>query len=177
MGEENETGNAIAVRHRGTSCSARNPWKNTSWMARLIRTFRLPVGGLGLLTVGFRITDRPKEKWTRRFNRFKYGEPAAIRAATRTFCAAFEDFVDLPGTLASSSSPRSLQVKILCNTDTPASILASALAAIPRLGVASASRYQGPASPNHQHPLRGRAGRHRGRGVPCLPPSEASPAW
>ncbi len=26
---------------------------------RLVRTFRLPVGGLGLLTVGFRITDRP----------------------------------------------------------------------------------------------------------------------
>ena len=59
---------------------------------RLIRIDRLPVGDLGLLTVGFRITDRPGEKWTRRFNRFKYGEPYAARAATRTFCAAFERF-------------------------------------------------------------------------------------
>ena len=55
---------------------------------RLIRFDRLTVGDLGLLTVRFRITDRPNEKWTRRFNRFKYGEPAAIEAATRTLCAA-----------------------------------------------------------------------------------------
>ena len=59
---------------------------------RLILFDRLPVGDLGLLTVGFRITDRPKEKWTRRFNRFKYGEPSAVKAATRTFCAAFDLF-------------------------------------------------------------------------------------
>ena len=94
---------------------------------RLIRTFRLPVGGLGLLTVGFHITDRPKEKWTRRFNRFKYGEPSAIRAATRTFCAAFEDFRP-PG------NPRIVVVSSISSGqnivqhDTPASILASALA-------------------------------------------------
>ena len=49
---------------------------------RLIRIYRLPVGDLGLLTVGFRITDRPGEKWTRRFNRFKYGEPADAHART-----------------------------------------------------------------------------------------------
>ncbi len=94
---------------------------------RLIRTFRLPVGGLGLLTVGFRITDRPREKWTRRFNRFKYGEPSAIRAATRTFCTAFEDFLP-PG------NPRVVVVSSVSSGqnivqhDTPASILASALA-------------------------------------------------
>ena len=29
---------------------------------RLIRFFRLPVGDLGLLTVGFRFTDRPRRK-------------------------------------------------------------------------------------------------------------------
>ena len=84
-------------------------------MGRLLHLKRLPVGDLSLITVGFRITDRPKEKWTRRFNQFKYGEPAAARAATRTFCAAFEDFLP-PGTRASSSSPRSLPGRILCNT-------------------------------------------------------------
>ena len=62
-------------------------------MGRLMQINRLPVGDLGLLTVAFRITDRPGEKWTRRFNRFKYGEPAAAKAAIRTFCAAFEDFL------------------------------------------------------------------------------------
>ena len=61
-------------------------------VGRLLRVNRLPVGDLGLLTVGFRFTDRPYEKWTRRFNRFKYGEPTAATAATRTFCAAFEGF-------------------------------------------------------------------------------------
>ena len=66
---------------------------NYGVMGRLMEIKRLPVGDLGLLTVGFRITDRPGEKWTRRFNQFKYGEPTAVRAATRTFCAAFEDFL------------------------------------------------------------------------------------
>ena len=61
-------------------------------VGRLIRINPLPVGDLGLLTVGFRISDRPGEKWTRRFNQFKYGQPSAARAATRTFCAAFERF-------------------------------------------------------------------------------------
>ena len=94
---------------------------------RLIRTFRLPVGDLSLITVGFRITDRPNEKWTRRFNRFKYGEPSAVKAATRTFCAAFEDFRP-PG------NPRVVVVSSVSSGqnivqhDTPASILASALA-------------------------------------------------
>ena len=110
-----------------TSCSARNPLDNYFVDGRLIRINRLPVGGLGLLTVGFRITDRPKEKWTRRFNRFKYGEPAAARAATRTFCAAFEDFRP-PG------NPRVVVVSSVSSgqnivqDDTPASTLASALA-------------------------------------------------
>ena len=100
---------------------------NYGVMGRLMEIKRLPVGGLGLLTVGFRITDRPREKWTRRFNRFKYGEPAAARAATRTFCAAFEDF--LP-----AGNPRVVVVSsvssghIIAEYDTPASRLACALA-------------------------------------------------
>ena len=94
---------------------------------RLIRIYRLPVGDLGLLTVGFRITDRPYEKWTRRFNRFKYGEPTAARAATRTFCAAFEGFHP-------AGNPRGVVVSSVSSGqnivqyDTPASTLASALA-------------------------------------------------
>ena len=100
---------------------------NYGVMGRLMQINRLPVGDLGLLTVGFRITDRPGEKWTRRFNRFKRGEPAAARAAARTFCAAFEDF--LP-----AGDPRIVVVSslssghIIGEYDTPASRLASALA-------------------------------------------------
>ncbi|MDE2938910.1 MAG: hypothetical protein OXR67_08315 [Chloroflexota bacterium] len=94
---------------------------------RLIRFDRLPVGDLGLLTVGFRITDRPNEKWTRRFNRFKYGEPAAVRAATRTLCAAFDLFrLDANPRVVVVSSVSSGQN--IVRNDTPASILASALA-------------------------------------------------
>ena len=100
---------------------------NYGVMGRLMRINRLPVGDLGLLTVGFRITDRPGEKWTRRFNQFKYGEPTAARAATRTFCAAFEDFLP-PGNprivvVSSVSSGQNI-----AQSDTPASRLASALA-------------------------------------------------
>ena len=96
-------------------------------MGRLLHINRLPVGELSLITVGFRITDRPNEKWTRRFNQFKYGEPAAIRAATRTFCAAVEDFLP-PG------NPRVVVVSaissghMVAESRTPASTLASALA-------------------------------------------------
>ena len=95
---------------------------------RLIRIFRLPVGDLSLLTVGFRLTDRPGEKWTRRFNRFKRGEPSDVRAATRTFCAAFEGF-------RPAGNPRVVVVSSVSSGqnivqhDTPASRLASALAA------------------------------------------------
>ncbi|MCY3569167.1 MAG: hypothetical protein OXH38_11100 [Chloroflexi bacterium] len=95
--------------------------------ARLIRIDSLPVGDLGLLTVGFRITDRPGEEWTRRFNRFKYGDPSAVRAATRAFCAAFELFHP-------AGSPRVVVVSAVASGqnivqhDTPASTLASALA-------------------------------------------------
>ncbi|MYD95417.1 MAG: hypothetical protein F4Y02_17415 [Chloroflexi bacterium] len=94
---------------------------------RLIRFDRLPVGDLGLLTVGFRITDRPREKWTRRFNQFKYGQPSAVRAATRTLCAAFGMFrLDGdPRVVVVSSVPSGQNV---VRNDTPASKLASALA-------------------------------------------------
>ena len=94
---------------------------------RLILFDRLPVGDLGLLTVGFRITDRPREKWTRRFNRFKYGEPSAVKAATRTFCAAFDLFsFDWDPRVVVVSSVSSGQN--IVQHDTPASKLASALA-------------------------------------------------
>ena len=117
-----ETPSSYAARMFGEEAA-----DNYGVMGRLMIIDRLPVGGLGLLTIGFRITDRPYEKWTRRFNQFKYGEPAAIRAATRTFCAAFEDFLP-PG------NPRIVVVSSVSSGqnivqhDTPASILASALA-------------------------------------------------
>ena len=100
---------------------------NYAVVGRLIRINRLPVGDLGLLTVGFRITDRPDEKWTRRFNRFKYGAPTAAKSATRTFCAAFEGFRPAGNprvVVVSSVSSRHMIVEY----DTPASRLASALA-------------------------------------------------
>jgi len=74
-----ETPSSYAARMFGEEAAG-----NYGVMGRLMCINRLPVGDLGLLTVGFRITDRPGEKWTRRFNQFKYGEPAAARAATRT---------------------------------------------------------------------------------------------
>ena len=117
-----ETPSSYAARTFGEEAAG-----NYGVMGQLMVIDRLPVGGLGLLTIGFRITDRPREKWTRRFNRFKYGEPAAIRAATRTFCAAFEDFLP-PG------NPRIVVVSSVSSgqnivqSDTPASILASTLA-------------------------------------------------
>ena len=117
-----ETPSSYAARMFGEEAAG-----NYGVMGRLMVIDRLPVGDLSLITVGFRITDRPGEKWTRRFNRFKYGEPAAIRAATRTFCAAFEDFLP-PG------NPRIVVVSSVSSgqnivqSDTPASILASTLA-------------------------------------------------
>ena len=117
-----ETPSTYAARMFGEEAAG-----NYGAMGRLMEIKRLPVGDLGLLTVGFRITDRPGEKWTRRFNQFKYGEPAAARAATRTFCAAFEDF--LP-----AGNPRIVVVSSVSSGqnivqhDTPASKLASALA-------------------------------------------------
>jgi len=100
---------------------------NYGVMGQLMIINRLPVGDLGLLTIGFRITDRPYEKWTQRFNRFKYGDPDAAKAAIRTFCAALEDF--LP-----AGNPRIVVVSSVSSGqnivqhDTPASKLASALA-------------------------------------------------
>ena len=113
-----------------SSCAARlfgeEAAGNYGVMGRLMEIKRLPVGDLGLLTVGFRITDRPDEKWTRRFNRFKYGEPTAAMAAIRTFCAAFEDFLP-PGNprvvVSSVSSGQNI-----VQSDTPTSTLAYALA-------------------------------------------------
>ena len=117
-----ETPSSYAARMFGEEAAG-----NYGVMGRLMEVKRLPVGDLGLLTVGFRITDRPGEKWTRRFNRFKYGEPAAARAATRTFCAAFEDFLPVGNprivVVSSVSSGQNIVQR-----DTPASILASALA-------------------------------------------------
>ena len=100
---------------------------NYGVMGRLMIIDRLPVGDLGLLTIGFRITDRPYEKWTRRFNQFKYGEPTATSAAIRTFCAAFKDFLP-PGNprivvVSSVSSGQNIAQR-----GTPASTLASTLA-------------------------------------------------
>ena len=117
-----ETPSSYAARMFGEDAA-----DNYGVVGRLMRINRLPVGDLGLLTVGFRITDRPGEKWTRRFNQFKYGEPTAARAAVRTFCAAFEDF--LP-----AGNPRVVVVSSVSSgqnivqSDTPASTLASALA-------------------------------------------------
>ena len=117
-----ETPSSYAARMFGEEAA-----RNYGVMGRLLHLRWLPVGDLSLITVGFRITDRPREKWTRRFNQFKYGEPAAIRAATRTFCAAVEDFLP-PG------NPRIVVVSSISSgqnivqPDTPASILASALA-------------------------------------------------
>ena len=142
---------------------------------RLIRIYRLPVGDLGLLTVGFRITDRPNEKWTRRFNRFKYGEPTAARAATRTFCAAFARFRPAGRTRASSSSPRSLQGKTLCNTTrrrrhwrlplhNPAAGSGFRII-LPRIGIPESAA--SPPRPSGTPPW---------TGCTWLPPSEANPA-
>ena len=121
-GPATETPSADAARLFGEGAAG-----NYVVAGRLIRFYRLPVGDLGLLTVGFRFTDRPGEKWTRRFNRFKYGDPSAARAATRTFCAAFEDF-------RPAGNPRVVVVSsvssghIIAEYDTPASRLACALA-------------------------------------------------
>ena len=117
-----ETPSSYAARLFGEEAAG-----NYGVMGRLMEIKRLPVGDLGLLTVGFRITDRPGEKWTRRFNQFKYGEPTAARAATRTFCAAFEDF-------RPAGNPRIVVVSSVSSGqnivqyDTPASTLAYALA-------------------------------------------------
>ena len=121
-GPATQSPSAVAARLFGEGAAG-----NYVVAGRLIRIFRLPASDLSLLTVGFRITDRPGEKWTRRFNRFKYGEPSAATAATRTFCAAFEDFRPAGNprvvVVSSVSSGRNI-----VQHDTLASTLASALA-------------------------------------------------
>ena len=142
---------------------------------RLLRVNRLPVGDLGLLTVGFRFTDRPYEKWTRRFNRFKYGEPTAATAATRTFCAAFEDF-------RPAGNPRVVVVSSVSSGqnivqhDTPASTLACALAR------SRAWEWLPTHITKDRHPRISSLASAAERtppwtGCTWLPPSEASPAW
>ena len=126
-GPETEVPSAYAAGYERARLVDEESEGNYVVAGRLIRFFRLPVGDLGLLTVGFRITDRPDEKWTRRFNRFKYGEPTAATAATRTFCAAFADF-------RPAGNPRVVVVSsvssghMIVEYDTPASRLACALA-------------------------------------------------
>lgn len=100
---------------------------NFDVVGRLIRINHLDVGDLRLLTVGFRITDQPDEKWTARFNRFKYGEGPAVEAAARTFCKAFEGFSyaeDLRVVVVSAISSRHTTV----DPQTPAARLGNALA-------------------------------------------------
>ena len=149
---------------------------NYSVMGRLMRISRLPVGDLGLLTVGFRITDRSGEKWTRRFNRFKYGEPNAAKAANHTFCAVFEDFLPTGNPRVVVSSVSSGQNTV--QHDTPASTLAYALAQsrgwewnphhINREKIGIPDSPASPPRPSGTPPWTVRA---------WLPPSEASPAW
>ncbi len=122
MGPAPEAPSSDAARMFGEEAAG-----NYGVMGRLMEIKRLPVGDLGLLTVGFRITDRPGEKWTRRFNRFKFGEPEATRAAVRTFCAAFEDFRPAGNPRVVVVSSVSSGQNIVQN-DTPASRLASTLA-------------------------------------------------
>ena len=148
---------------------------NYGVMGRLMCINRLPVGDLVLLTVGFRITDRPGEKWTRRFNRFKRGEPSAAKAATRTFCAAFEDFLPAGNPRVVVVSSVSSGQNIVQN-DTPASRLASTLAqsapgsgfriTSPRIGIPASAA--SPPRPSGTPPW---------TGCTWLPLSEASPAW
>jgi len=142
---------------------------------RLIRIYRLPVGDLGLLTVGFRLTDRPYEKWTRRFNRFKYGEPTAARRPPAHSAPPLRTFAP-PGTRASSSSPRSPQGKILCNTTRrrrhwrprlrdPAAGSGFRIT-LPRTGIPESPA--SPPRPSRTPPW---------TACTSLPPSEANPAW
>ena len=148
---------------------------NYGVMGRLMVIDRLPVGDLGLLTIGFRITDRPYEKWTRRFNRFKYGEPTAAMAAIRTFCGV-RGLPPRRGTRASSSSPRSLQGRILRNTTRPRRNWRPRLQdpaagsgfriTSPRTGIPGSAA--SPPRPSGTPPW---------TGCTWLPPSEASPAW
>ena len=44
----------------------------------------------GLLAIGFRLTDRSSELWTRRFNAVKNGNGAAVSAGARTLALAFD---------------------------------------------------------------------------------------
>ena len=146
-------------------------------VGRLIRISRLPVGDLDLLTVGFRITDRPNEKWTRRFNRFKYGEPTAAKAATRTFCAAFEDF-------RPAGNPRVVVVSSVSSGHNDCGIRHAGVetgvraCTIPRLGVAPGGHItKYPASQNQRASPPRPSGTPPWTGCTWLPPSEAIPAW
>ena len=135
---------------------------------RLIRFDRLPVGDLGLLTVGFRITDRPKREvdpalqpvQVRRTFRRQGGHPHLLRGVRL-----------VPPRRGSACRRRLLGLFRAKHRATRHAGVDTGVRAcrVPRLGVASASRYQGPASQSHRHRLRPRPGRHRGRGVPGCP--------
>lgn len=60
-------------------------------VGKLMRFNRLDAApDMKLLTLAFRITDSPMEKWTARFNRVKVREAAAMDAAIQTMIAAFD---------------------------------------------------------------------------------------
>ena len=148
---------------------------NTSWMGRLIRTFkRLPVGGLGSAHGRFphhgparRAVDPALQPvQVRRTCRHQGGHPHLLRGV-RGLPAP-------PGTPASSSSPRSLQGKILCNTTRrrrywrprlqgPAAGSGFRIT-LPRTGI--------PVSPASPPPP---SGTPPWTGSTCLPPSEGEP--
>ena len=109
-----ETPSSYAARMFGEEAAG-----NYGVMGRLMIINRLPIGDLGLLTVGFRITDRPGEKWTRRFKpvqvrrpcRRQGGHPHLLRPPSRT---------SSPREPARRRRlPRSLQGRISCNTTRP----------------------------------------------------------
>ena len=141
---------------------------NYGVMGRLMQINRLPVGDLGLLTVGFRITDRPGEKWTRRFNWFKRGEPAAVQGGHPHVLRRLRG---LPPRREPACRRRLLDLfrAHYCGIRHSGVETGVRACTIPRLGVAPGGHHQGPASQHHPHSLSGRAGRHRGRGVPGYP--------
>ena len=125
-GQGKGTGIAIAVRRSGAP--VRRGARGRILCGRPVDPYLPPTRRRSVAAHGrFRITDRPNEKWPRRFNRFKYGEPSAARAAARTFCAAF-------GMFSLDGNPRIVVVSSvssgqnIAQHDTPASKLASALA-------------------------------------------------
>ena len=82
--------NILILASRATTGDGGKVPPQFSVVGRLIRIDRLAVGDLSLFTGGFRIRDQREEEWTARFNLFKSDDSAAVKAAIRTFCAAFD---------------------------------------------------------------------------------------